>query len=218
MNDTRTLDPWALFVDERPSAPAPLVRVAEAPAVPEARIQLSATARNGVTNRAAEYTLDEHGITRRMHRDGGDRVTTIGWDDVISYRDSESTDHASLLIVGRGGARMRLHEADPSEETYQFIRGFVEYAEHRSPLQTGAGYRPGLVEIGVALIVIRILMEFLPEMVQGVGTVIALLIAFLYHSYTVLTDDDRAMEDRRSDALDARVRESTRRLLGIQSE
>lgn len=176
-----------------------------------------------VTRRAAVYTLDGRGIARHLPRPGRpDEVVLIPWDEVTFYRDSESTDHASLLAVGHYGARIRLHEADASEATYQFIRDFVAYAEHRSPLQwasplQAAANRLGIAGTGVAMVLAMIVLDQIPEVGRGVATAVAVSIIFLIHSYTVLTDEDRAREDRRSEVWDARARDAIRRLLRIES-
>ncbi|HEX8393281.1 MAG TPA: hypothetical protein VF665_13125 [Longimicrobium sp.] len=175
-----------------------------------------------VTRRPAEYVLDDRGIARHMRRPHrADEITLLRWDEVTFYRDTADIDRAALLAVGHNGARIWLHEPNPSERTQQFIREFVDSAERRSPLDTSspldrAANRLGLVGTGVVLLVTGFVLRQLSPEAQETGTAVAVLLVFLVHAYVVLTDDDQAYEDRRSPAWDAQLRDSLRRTLGIE--
>jgi hypothetical protein len=171
----------------------------------------------------AEFVVDERGISQRMLRAHGGEVTTlIRWDGIASYRDSESLDSAYLRVVGTSGAAMTLRQAPPTDEMYRLIRAFAAEAEWHGvrasePLAELRSYAPGIRTTLVLLAVTKVIFGFFPDAAEGIGMVVLLLLIGGWNAYAMLSDDDLALEDRQSARWDAGLRDSTRRLLGIET-
>lgn len=224
MTEIRSADPWTMFASEPAKLPAVQPHDDAPVAAPVARIALSGTDEPralalGFGSAAVDYALDERGISRHVCRPGrADEVMLIPWSEVTSYRVSESTEHAALRVVGRDGQTITLRQAHAPESTYQFIRDFAAFAERRSPLQAPGGMSvAGIAGAGVLMVITWILLSLLSPGAEEVGTVLVLALVAVIHSYGVLTDDDRALEDRQSDAWDAKIRDRARTLLRIEA-
>ena len=171
----------------------------------------------------AEFILDERGISQRVLRAHGGEVTTlIPWDGLASYRDSESLDSACLRVVGTSGAAMTLRQAPPTDEMYRLIRTFAAEAEWHgiqasAPSDALRSYAPGIGTTLVLLALMTVVFGFLPAAAEGIGAAVLLLVIGGWNAYAMLVDDDLALEDRRSEKWDARLRDQTRRLLGIET-
>lgn len=171
--------------------------------------------------RMAEFELDERGITRRMLRpDGPGPATLIAWEDVVHYRDAESLDSAYLRVVGRSGEAITLRQNQPTDEMYRLIRAFAAEAEGRGlsalPRRTELrSYAPGIAATLVLMGAVKAMFWFLPGVADEIGAAVIVLVVAGFSAHTMLTDDDLALEDRRSGRWDARLRDGARRLLRI---
>jgi hypothetical protein len=171
----------------------------------------------------AEFVLDERGIRQRMLRSHGAEVTTlIPWDGIAFYRDSESLDSAYLRVVGTSGAAITLRQAPPTDEMYRLIRAFAAEAEWHgvqasAPSAELRSYAPGIGTTIVLLGIMKVVFGFLPAAAEAIGAAVLLLFIGGWNAYAMLADDDLALGDRRSARWDARIRDGTRRLLGIET-
>jgi hypothetical protein len=124
--------------------------------------------------------------------------------------------------VGTSGAAITLHQAPPTDEMYRLIRAFAAEAEWHGvrasePLAELRRYAPGIGTTLVLLGVLKVIFGFLPAAAEGIGAAVLLLVIGGWNAYVMLVDDDLALEDRQSARWDARLRDRTRRLLGIET-
>jgi hypothetical protein len=113
-----------------------------------------------------------------------------------------------------------LRQAPPTDEMYHLIRTFAAEAEsHGVQASAPAGalrsYAPGIGTTLALLVAMKVIVSFTSNAVEAGAAFLIVLTIAAWNAYAMLTDDDLGREDRYSTGWDARLRDRTRRLLGI---